>query len=43
MTKNKIKVSIIVPVYNADIYLEECLHRIINVKYKSTFHGAAIS
>lgn len=35
MDKDKTLVSIIVPVYNAELYLEECINSILEQTYKN--------
>lgn len=34
MSENKIKISIVVPVYNVERYLEQCLDSLINQTLK---------
>ena len=35
MSMEKHKISVIIPVYNVDIYIEKCLDSIINQTYKN--------
>ena len=35
MKKNMIKISIVIPVYNVELYLDECINSVVNQTYKN--------